>query len=238
MSFNFIKYFRIPLVQFSHLADETLINRFSIHNYKVQCSNRYTSSLTQNRVLEFIASLNNTERRILIDAVKKIDSQDTKLELTGPTAAYRWRSEFGRPSKIIKIDTDGESTEKNDESIVKPTRHQFISIALYNAVPFIGFGFLDNTIMILGGDSIEFMLGSVITISTMTAAALGNTLSDVLSIGSTLYVEKLVAKCGLKKPDLTYNQLNLDSSRFAANVGRTLGVTVGCFLGMFPLLFK
>lgn len=65
------------------------------------------------------------------------------------------------------------------------------------------------------------MLGSVITISTMTAAALGNTLSDVLSIGSTLYVEKLVAKCGLKKPDLTHNQLNLDSSRFAANVVRS-----------------
>lgn len=35
------------------------------------------------------------------------------LKIPGPTAAYRWRSEFGRPSKIIKIDTDGESTEKN-----------------------------------------------------------------------------------------------------------------------------
>lgn len=83
MSFNFFKHLRVPLAQFSHLADETLINKFSTHNYKVQCSNRYTSSLTQNRVLEFIASLNNTERRILIDAVKKIDSQDGKLELTG-----------------------------------------------------------------------------------------------------------------------------------------------------------
>lgn len=123
-----------------------------------------------------------------------------------------------------------------------------VLVALYNAVPFVGFGFLDNTIMILGvkhfilflisckrrsskirnsvilpifqGDSIELMVGSVITISTMMAAALGNTLSDIVSIGSAFYVEKFAAKLGVKKPQLTTAQLNLSSVRFTANMVR------------------
>ncbi len=65
------------------------------------------------------------------------------------------------------------------------------------------------------------MLGSVITISTMTAAALGNTLSDVMGIGSAFYVERFAAKLGVKQPPLTPAQLTLRSSRFAANLVRT-----------------
>ena len=52
----------------------------------------------------------------------------------------------------------------------------------------------------------------------MTAAALGNTLSDIVSIGSAFYVEQFAAKLGVKKPQLTTAQLNLSSTRFAANM--------------------
>ena len=38
-------------------------------------------------------------------------------------------------------------------------------------------------------------------------------------------------------PPLTVEQLEMSSSRLAANGGRALGVTIGCLLGMFPLLF-
>jgi hypothetical protein len=38
-------------------------------------------------------------------------------------------------------------------------------------------------------------------------------------------------------PQLTVEQLEMTSSRIAANGGRALGVTIGCLLGMFPLLF-
>jgi len=38
-------------------------------------------------------------------------------------------------------------------------------------------------------------------------------------------------------PQLTVEQLEMTSSRIAANGGRAIGVTIGCLLGMFPLLF-
>lgn len=62
------------------------------------------------------------------------------------------------------------------------------------------------------------MLGSVITISTMAAAALGNTFSDVMGIGSAWYVESLAAKVGIKPPALSPIQLDMKSSRWAANM--------------------
>ena len=103
----------------------------------------------------------------------------------------------------------------------------------------------------------------------MAAAALGNTISDLLGIGSAWYVESLADKLGelfalnilttisgappgARPPDLSPEQLEMRSSRIFANLGRALGVFVGCllgnlqlvldisyylFLGMFPLLF-
>ena len=83
-------------------------------------------------------------------------------------------------------------------------------VALASAVPFIGFGFMDNAIMIMAGprrptalaarqqpaarramsapdaragDLIEFQLGTLLSVSTMGAAAIGNLISDVAGVG-------------------------------------------------------
>ena len=68
------------------------------------------------------------------------------------------------------------------------------------------------------GDQIEACLGTVITLSTMAAAAIGNTFSDILGIGSAYYVELLAQKIGFKPPKLTPIQLDLPKSRLAANI--------------------
>lgn len=52
----------------------------------------------------------------------------------------------------------------------------------------------------------------------MGAAALGNTFSDVLGIGSAYYVERAANKIGFKPPNLTPIQLDMRSSRWAANL--------------------
>lgn len=54
----------------------------------------------------------------------------------------------------------------------------------------------------------------------MAAAALGNTLSDVLGIGSAWYVENIAAKIGVRPPPLSPIQLDMKSSRIFANVVR------------------
>lgn len=55
-------------------------------------------------------------------------------------------------------------------------------------------------------------------ISTMAAAGLGNTISDVLGIGSAFYIERGAEKLGVKPPKLTSLQLELKSSRRYANM--------------------
>ena len=74
--------------------------------------------------------------------------------------------------------------------------------------------------------------------TTMAAAALGNTFSDVLGIGTAFYVERLANKIGFRPPKLSPIQMDMTCSRNAANFGRVFGVTIGCILGMCPLLFR
>lgn len=81
------------------------------------------------------------------------------------------------------------------------------AIFLVNSIPFIGFGFLDNMIMIIAGEYIDMTLGKLfqiklkhlfagitLGISTMAAAALGNLISDIFGVGLAHYVEVFVAK--------------------------------------------
>ncbi|EZA46446.1 hypothetical protein X777_00150, partial [Ooceraea biroi] len=104
------------------------------------------------------------------------------------------------------------------ENVVEPSSKDLVLVAIANAIPFVGFGFLDNFIMIVAGDQIEMMLNRRFPISTMAAAALGNTVSDVIGIGSVHYVEMFAQKVGFKAPKLTLAQLNLPRTRIAANV--------------------
>ncbi|XP_050521660.1 transmembrane protein 65 isoform X2 [Daktulosphaira vitifoliae] len=189
------------------------------------------------------------ERENLAWCLNHLESEETKAEYKGQLAGFRWRSKFGRPSKVPKLgDVDPTGSycplpeewlkKKYVEAVPRPTRIQLFRVGLHNAIPFIMFGFLDNSVMLICGESIERTVGALVTISTMAAAAIGNTFSDILGIGSSYYVEQLVTKLGLKPPSLTPIQLDMSCSRHAANLGRTLGVTLGCILGMFPLLFK
>uniref|UniRef100_A0A182U5Q9 Uncharacterized protein n=1 Tax=Anopheles melas TaxID=34690 RepID=A0A182U5Q9_9DIPT len=68
------------------------------------------------------------------------------------------------------------------------------------------------------GDYIEHTLGLFMCISTMAAAALGNTISDVIGIGSAFYVEKLAEMSGVKPPKMSPIQLEMKASRRAANL--------------------
>ncbi|XP_055886495.1 transmembrane protein 65-like isoform X3 [Biomphalaria glabrata] len=131
----------------------------------------------------------------------------------------------------------GESVTLTDPAQEKPTRQQLKQVALHQMFPFIGFGFLDNFLMIVAGEYIDVTLGVTFGISTMAAAALGNLISDIAGLGSAHYVEILAAKVGMKNPHLSPAQVDMGSTKFASNMGKIIGVTIGCLLGMFPLLF-
>ncbi|KAL9869389.1 transmembrane protein 65 isoform 1-T1 [Geothlypis trichas] len=121
--------------------------------------------------------------------------------------------------------------------VAPPSPGQLRHVFFHNALPFVGFGFLDNAIMIAAGTQIELSIGVVLGISTMAAAALGNLVSDLAGLGLAGYVEALASRLGLSIPDLTPKQADMWQTRLSAHFGKAIGVTIGCILGMFPLLF-
>ncbi|XP_063780474.1 transmembrane protein 65 isoform X2 [Pseudophryne corroboree] len=118
-----------------------------------------------------------------------------------------------------------------------PSSRQLKHVFVHNALPFIGFGFLDNAIMIAAGTQIEFHIGAILGISTMAAAALGNLVSDLAGLGLAGYVEAISSRLGLPIPDLSPKQADMWQTRVSAHMGKAIGIAVGCLLGMFPLLF-
>ncbi|XP_047460705.1 transmembrane protein 65 [Mugil cephalus] len=118
-----------------------------------------------------------------------------------------------------------------------PTAAQIRYVLFHNALPFVGFGFLDNAIMIAAGTQIELSIGVTLGISTMAAAALGNLVSDLAGLGLAGYVEALASKLGMQVPDLTPKQVDMWQTKLSGHMGKAIGVSIGCILGMFPLLF-
>ncbi|CAL8133039.1 unnamed protein product [Orchesella dallaii] len=201
---------------------------------------------TRDSAADFLGQLSDHQRQLIYHTLN-IDILRDKYEGTLGSSrleSHSFLSRFGRPA-TAKEDPTGTLCEispkwlhaRLDEKSPPASAAAIWAVVVKNALPFIGFGFLDNLIMILAGDYIDLTIGAALGISTMAAAALGNTISDVAGIGSAWYVEAMASKIGIKDPDLTPSQMASGSVRWACNLGRALGVTIGCLLGMFPLLF-
>lgn len=118
-----------------------------------------------------------------------------------------------------------------------PTTRQLLLHARLAAVPMVGFGFMDNIIMIQAGDYIDATLGVTLGFSTLVAAALGNVCSDSSGVLFGGVVESMSARLRLTQPNLTVAQASMAITRRAATIGQLVGVICGCFLGMTNLFF-
>ncbi|KAE9550702.1 hypothetical protein FO519_006085 [Halicephalobus sp. NKZ332] len=137
--------------------------------------------------------------------------------------------------KALKENLQNENINMEPFTDLNPA--QLRRLFVVNMMPFIGFGLLDNMIMILAGEYIDQSLGALLSISTMAAAALGNIISDVAGVGLAHYVELFFNKMGIKQPPLSSEQLESAKARFIVNAARAVGLVIGCLIGMFPLLF-
>jgi len=127
-----------------------------------------------------------------------------------------------------------DETLQND---AEPTPQQLYLTAMQASIPFVGFGFLDNALMIVFGASIEASVGLTFNLTVMAAAALGNTFSDMGGVFMGNYVEHISEKLNLPKANLSVKQKSYRSAKFADAFGSCFGVLVGCILGMIPLFF-
>ena len=101
----------------------------------------------------------------------------------------------------------------------------------------IGFGAMDNFVMIQAGDFIDNSIGVTLGLSTLTAAAFGQIFSDVSGVCFGSYVEILAKKLGLPPSTLTRGQMELPRVKAIATGSSVAGVILGCLIGMTSLLF-
>ncbi|XP_069710751.1 transmembrane protein 65 isoform X2 [Phaenicophaeus curvirostris] len=180
---------------------------------------------------DFIYSLHSTERSCLLRELHRFES-------IAIAQACRYPKPLIPLEKPVKEVVSPEETSTFEKlEVAPPSPGQLKHVFFHNALPFVGFGFLDNAIMIAAGTQIELSIGVVLGISTMAAAALGNLVSDLAGLGLAGYVEALASRLGLSIPDLTPKQADMWQTRLSAHLGKAIGVTIGCLLGMFPLLF-
>eukprot|EP00923_Selenidium_pygospionis_P007444 GHVN01012743.1.p1 GENE.GHVN01012743.1~~GHVN01012743.1.p1 ORF type:complete len:882 (+),score=289.23 GHVN01012743.1:35-2680(+) len=122
-------------------------------------------------------------------------------------------------------------------TVKQPTLQQLKLVAISSCIPFVGFGFVDNMLMILAGDILDTTLCVTLSFSTLAAAGLGNTLSDLMGVCLGNKVESAALALGNFDPKMTKSQMSLPLTRTWYTAGCSVGIVIGCVLGMFPLLF-
>jgi hypothetical protein len=74
-----------------------------------------------------------------------------------------------------------------------------------------GFGLVDNAMMIMTGEAIDGSLGLLLGLSTLAAAALGNAFSNGLGMVLHGTIERSAGAIGMPDPRLTLHQRNLSA---------------------------
>lgn len=122
------------------------------------------------------------------------------------------------------------------ELVQRPSNAQLKNHFWICAVPMVGFGLMDNTVMIHAGNAIDCTLGVTFGLSTLAAAACGQICSDAAGVlfGGTL--DGLARRLGLPRANLTLPQRRSAVTKRVGIVGSLIGVVFGCSLGLFNLL--
>ena len=231
---------------FSSSSASTSFSSPNTNNNKVDDILKQFLSLTAEEKRDVFQSLfgkGGEERKILAEKEKKLfaafDSDGDKMltpqEFQNFHRAFLWRHLQQEPEVGNE---DGEQRSSGSSGSSKEiTYAQLKSVALSQMYPFIGFGFLDNALMLAFGETIESSVGLSLGLSTMAAAAIGNTLSDVCGVGLANKIEYWCAKFGLtEEVTITAGQAKEMRAVVARLGGAMTGVTIGCIVGSFPLL--
>ncbi len=118
-----------------------------------------------------------------------------------------------------------------------PSWHQLLLHTRLAAVRMVGFGFMDNIIMITAGSLINHTLSVKFGLSMLVAVAFGNLCSVTSGVLFGSVVELAAAWLKLELPNLTAAQSSMALTCRADTLGQLIGIFCGCCLGMTRLLF-
>eukprot|EP00913_Durusdinium_trenchii_P032766 g30673.t1 len=148
------------------------------------------------------------------------------------------------PSDIVAAEPTEWLEWDLDEAQPEAAEPAPVALLFFIAVPFFGFGFADNAIMIVCGDFIDAQFGVMFGLTTMASAGLGNWLSDTIGLGLGDVIERSAAKMGLSNGGLSSLSKTIQSSaqhcackermqiaKMTTLGGKLIGITLGCFAG-------
>jgi hypothetical protein len=101
----------------------------------------------------------------------------------------------------------------------------------------IGFGIMDQTVMIQAGNAIDCTIGVLFGLSTLSAAAIGQICSDASGVVFGGTVERLAKAAGLPSANLSAAQSKLPIVARVTWAGSFLGIILGCTIGLINLWF-
>ena len=90
-----------------------------------------------------------------------------------------------------------------------PTRQQLRAHFIATAVPMMGFGLMDQTIMIQAGNTIDCTVGVALGLSTLSAAAIGQLVANAGSVVFGGVVERAAQALGMPSPHFLPHQRSL-----------------------------
>eukprot|EP00331_Platyophrya_macrostoma_P000037 CAMPEP_0176405044 /NCGR_PEP_ID=MMETSP0127-20121128/129_1 /TAXON_ID=938130 /ORGANISM="Platyophrya macrostoma, Strain WH" /LENGTH=204 /DNA_ID=CAMNT_0017784079 /DNA_START=198 /DNA_END=809 /DNA_ORIENTATION=+ len=149
-------------------------------------------------------------------------SPDRRRYLLVAATASEWYGPTKVSSEVDKADADGDQRISPNEylSFIEqsvgakqaiPWKTLFL-VALQAGAPFVAFGFLDNSLMILSGDAIDNTFGERFALSAMGAAALGGICSGALGVQFHGFTQRMVARA-LPNPNTTSSFTSRSSQR-------------------------
>mmetsp|Transcript_6313 Transcript_6313/g.13912 ORF Transcript_6313/g.13912 Transcript_6313/m.13912 type:complete len:268 (+) Transcript_6313:72-875(+) len=190
---------------------------------------------------EIAQALTPAQRAILVAAVlehtkpEHVNDQyvDELFRASGKRAASSGMLTKGEFQQALL----GHSYISSNHGKAEPSARALWMVFLASAIPFIGFGFLDNFIMLTAGEEIDTLFGARLGLSTLASAGLGNLVADVIGVSAANAIEQGVRRLPfIKDPKLSKFQASMPSTKAAKAIGATLGVMIGCLLGLTPLL--
>lgn len=122
----------------------------------------------------------------------------------------------------------------SQQSVTGPSWKQLRRHFVCCAVPMVGFGMMDNTILIHAGDIIERHFGVKFGLTGLQSAACGQVFSDLCGVCFGGVIET-ISRGRLSPPGFTTSQLQLRLTQLVGTAGAGLGVVTGCLIGMCNL---
>ncbi|KAG7370312.1 transmembrane protein [Nitzschia inconspicua] len=201
--------------------------RCTVKTTATASSSKIYVATTQRKALS--ASFTGSLSQLPTRATNNIIRQSTRLESTSTSTTRTTSSSSSSSSSAAAASTESSSVEL-------PTTHQKRLVFAHAAVPMIGFGFIDQTIMIYAGNIIDCTLGVAFGLSTLTAASVGALVSNSFGVifGNTL--EACFGALGLPRANLSSAQRQLPLVKRITFSASVFGMVLGGLLGLLNLL--